>query len=110
MTKYFSKKTIVDGITFHSKDEASRYLELKLLQRAGEISDLVLQPKYELQPKYKKNGKNIREISYIADFSYIDNRSGEFTIEDVKGFKTKDYILKKKIFEYVYPDWEIKEI
>ena len=59
--KYGARKTVIDGITFDSKREAIRYQELKLLERAGEIKDLELQPKYILQPKYCKNGKSIRD-------------------------------------------------
>ena len=108
--KYGARKTIVDGITFDSKREAIRYQELKLLERAGEIKDLELQPKYILQPKYRKNGKSIREIAYIADFRYFDTRHNKLVVEDVKGVKTEVYRLKKKIAEYVYTELEIKEV
>ena len=68
MSKYRNRKTIHDGITFDSKGEANRYCELKILERAGEISDLTLQPKFTLQESFKKNGKTHRAITYIADF------------------------------------------
>lgn len=106
--KYHSKKIEVDGLTFDSKKEAKRYQELKLLERAGLITNLKLQPRYELQPAFKKNGHSIRKIEYVADFEYQKN--GETIIEDVKGYKTEAYKLKKKLFEYEYPDREIKEI
>ena len=100
MNKYNAKKTIVDGIEFASKREANRYFELKLLQRAGEIKNLQLQVKYELQPGYELKDKKIRPIYYIADFVYT--RNGQVVVEDTKGFRTKEYQLKKKLFEYKY--------
>lgn len=106
--KYHSRKTIVDGIEFDSRKEADRYCILHLLEKAGKISNLVIQPKYELQPSYRKNGKAIRKIEYIADFEYMEN--GQLVIEDVKGYKTDVYKLKKKLFEYKYPELTIKEI
>ena len=110
MSKYHSRKTTVDGITFDSKAEAARYGELKLLQRAGLIRDLTLQPEFELIPQYKKNGRTVRRTTYRADFSYYDAASGQFIVEDVKGVKTDLYRLKKKLLEFRYPDIEIKEI
>lgn len=106
--KYHSQKTEVDNITFDSKKEAKRYTELKLLQRAGIISNLKLQPRYELQPSFKKHDKTYRKIEYVGDFEYQMN--GETIVEDVKGFKTEAYKLKKKLFEFKYRDKEIKEI
>jgi hypothetical protein len=110
MSKYQSKKTIVDGIAFDSKAEARRYCELKMLEKAGEIADLQLQFAFQLQPPFRKNGKTIRAINYIADFVYTDTRKCRIVVEDVKGFKTKEYQLKKKLFEYKYPDLTIVEI
>ncbi|MGI6579919.1 MAG: DUF1064 domain-containing protein [Saccharofermentanales bacterium] len=108
--KYNAKKTVIDEITFDSKAEAKRYAELKLLERAGEIKHLKLQPRYLLQESYKKNGKTIRKIEYVADFEYVDMRSKIVVIEDVKGVRTPVYKLKKKIFEYKYPNFEITEV
>lgn len=108
--KYRNTKTIVDGIKFDSKLEARRYTELKLLERAGEIKDLKLQPVYELIPSFKKNGKTYRKTTYKADFSYFDNKLDKLIVEDTKGFKTDVYMLKKKMFEYKYQELEIKEI
>ena len=110
MSKYHSRKTMVDGITFDSKAEAQRYCELKIMQRAGYISGLTLQPEYELIPAYKKDGKTVRKTVYKADFSYYDNYTGETVIEDVKGVKTPVYKLKKKLFEYHYPQYTIREV
>lgn len=108
--KYHNKKTVVDGIKFDSKLEAQRYTELRVMQRTGLIKDLALQPEYELQPKFQKNGKTYRKIVYKADFSYIRAKDGKTIVEDTKGFKTDVYAIKKKLFEYRYPDLTIKEI
>jgi len=108
--KYNAKKTIVDGITFDSKREAARYQELKLLERAGEIRNLKLQPRYVLQDSFRKNGVTHRAITYVADFEYIDNQTNTVVVEDVKGKKTAVYNLKKKLFEKKYQNLSIREI
>lgn len=110
MSKYHSKKVLVDGIEFMSKREANRYCELKLLEKAGKIKDLQLQYQFVLQPPFKKNGKSIRAITYIADFVYFDLERMRNVVEDVKGYKTDVYQLKKKMFEYHFPDLTIVEI
>lgn len=95
MSKYRNKKTEVDGITFDSKREAKRYSELKLLERAGQIDTLTLQPKFTIFPSQRRDdGKAERPCVYIADFMYREN--GVFVVEDVKGMKTPDYIIKRK--------------
>lgn len=99
-SKYSSAKTDIDGIRFDSKKEAEFYAELKLRERAGEISHLRLQPRYLLQEAFKHEGKQYREMEYVADFEYIEN--GETVVVDVKGFKTAVYMLKKKLFLYKY--------
>lgn len=112
MNKYRNKKVIYDGITFDSIKEKNRYIELKLMERAGLIKDLKLQYEFELQPAFTLNNKKIRKISYIADFYYFDNELNDYVIEDVKSEitkKDKTYCLKKKMFEYRYKK-EIKEI
>lgn len=110
MTKYQNKKTFLDGITFDSKKEAARYLELKILERAGKIKRLELQPEFILQPAFTKGGKRYRKIIYKSDFSYFDVEKGVYIVEDVKGFKTDVYNLKKKLFEYKYKDLSLKEV
>ena len=102
MNKYHAIKTTVDGITFDSRAEARRYRELKLLELAGVIENLVLQPKFELQPKYNIGKRCERAIIYRADFQYWDNGKNCLVVEDVKGVETKDFKLKKKLFEYKY--------
>lgn len=101
-SKYSSAKTDVDGIRFDSKKEAEFYAELKLREKAGEITHLRLQPRYLLQEAFKHEGKQYREMEYVADFEYIEN--GVTVVIDVKGFKTAVYMLKKKLFLYKYGD------
>lgn len=100
--KYQNKKVSIDGIVFDSTKEANRYKELRLLESAGEIKDLRMQVKYELQPKFIIDGKTIRAINYLADFVYYDCDQKCEVVEDVKGFRTEVYKLKKKMFEYKY--------
>jgi hypothetical protein len=106
--KYNAKKTVIDGIAFDSKAEARRYQELLLLQRAGEISDLELQPKFLLQAGFTDNtGKRQRAIHYIADFQYVEN--DQMIIEEVKGYKKNAvWRLKKKMFLYHHPNYKLR--
>lgn len=83
-SKYRANKCVYDDIKFDSYRERDRYIELKLLEQAGTISDLKLQVKFELQPKYEFKGKTIRAITYVADFTYRDNRTNENVVEDTK--------------------------
>lgn len=80
------------------------------MQKAGLIENLELQKEYELQPSFKKRGKTYRKITYRADFTYYDRQRDQIVVEDVKGFKTDVYKLKKKLFEYKYDDLELREI
>lgn len=102
-SKYGAVKTEIDGIKFDSKHEASRYRELRLLEQAGEITNLHLQVPFELIPK-SKYGMPIR---YIADFVYND-KNNEQIVEDAKGVKTPVYRLKRRMMEEKY-GIEIKE-
>jgi hypothetical protein len=109
--KYKAIRTEVDGIMFHSKKEAKRYSELKLLEKAGEISQL------ELQPKFIIEIEGIKICNYIADFRYIDKKAqgnngqmGTTVVEDVKGVLTPVYRLKKKLVEALYPYVKIREL
>lgn len=108
--KYHNTKTFINGIKFDSKLEARRYTELKLLEKQGLIKDLILQPAYDLIPSFKKNNKTYRKTQYIADFSYYDVDLDKTIVEDTKGFKTDVYLLKKKLFEYNYPNLTIREV
>ena len=92
--KYRAIKTIVDDITFDSKKEARRYVQLKLLVKAGVVTKLELQPRYDLIINAVKCG------FYKADFRYFEN--GREVVEDVKGMKTPVYNLKKKLIKAIY--------
>lgn len=94
--KYRALKTTVGGITFDSGLEARRYTQLKILETAGTIKNLQIQPKFRLMDSYKYDGKTIKAIDYIADFMYQED--GKRIVEDVKGMRTKDYIIKSKLF------------
>ena len=98
MTKYRNKKT--NG--YDSKKEAKRAEELKLLERVGSITDLQEQVSIILQERFKHNGKWERAITYIADFVYMQD--GVKIVEDVKGFKTDVYKIKRKMLLFTYPD------
>lgn len=122
-SKYHSKKVTINGETFDSKKEAQRWCELRLLERAGKIRDLQRQVKFELLPAQyrtvatKKGQKRQcveRAVSYIADFVYKEQlvQDGEFcvtVVEDTKGFRTADYILKRKMMLYFH-DIRIREV
>lgn len=117
--KYGNSKVTINGETFDSKKEARRYQELKLLEMAGEIIKLRRQERFMLIPpqykwvtdaKGKKKQKCIeRECCYIADFVYQDVRTGELVVEDTKGVRTKDYVIKRKLMLSTY-NIRIKEI
>lgn len=95
--KYKAVRTTVDGIPFASKKEARRYEELKMLRVQRIVSDIQLQPKFKIEV----NGKFI--CHYIADFCYIDHaRHCSVIYEDVKGYKTPVYKLKKKLTEALF--------
>ena len=101
--KYNAKRTEINGIWFDSKRESERYLELMALHQSGEITLLETHPIFELQPPFKdRTGKAQRSITYEADFEYMDNNYNHI-VEDVKGFETDVFKIKKKMFLYQYP-------
>lgn len=95
--KYKNKICELDGIKFASKKEMTRYKELKLLEKNGDITELELQPRFTLQPRYRKDGKTIRKIEYVADFSYRDKK-GKHIVEDVKRRSHGRVQIKEKDF------------
>lgn len=101
--KYHSSKARCgQGHVHDSKKEACRCDELHLLRSLGEISELEVQKKYVLIPSQKIGGRVAeRECSYVADFDYLD-RDGTHVVEDVKGLRTKEYIIKRKLMLYVH--------
>lgn len=124
--KYGNRKAVIDGITFDSKKEAQRYTELKLLEKAGKITGLQLQREIELIPAQReytneiyekgpnkgrcKPGKLLeRKCSYVADFVYWDLENNCMVVEDAKGMRTKEYIIKRKLMLYEY-GIRIKEV
>ena len=126
MNKYGNKKVVKDGEVFDSKREYYRYMDLKLLETCGAISDLKRQVVYELIPvqrekstkvykKGRKKGQPIegkiieKAVTYIADFVYTDTTTGKEVVEDAKGMRTKDYILKRKMMLYFH-DIKIREV
>ena len=102
--KYGNKPITIDGITFQSIKEGSRWQKLRLLERAGEITGLARQVRIELVPKTTL----YRAVYYIADFVYFDKKSGKTVYEDTKGYRTQIYELKKKLL-YWRHGIEVKE-
>ena len=119
MNKYGNKKITYQGEVFDSKREAKRYQELKLLEKCGAIYGLRRQIKYTLIPvqrekstrvytKGRKKGQPIegkvieKAVTYIADFVYSDSATAEVVVEDTKGMRTKDYIIKRKLMLYIH--------
>ena len=116
--KYYNVKTrALDGAVFDSYKEARRWDELLLLQRAGKITDLQRQVRYELIPaqyqtyeRYGKKGQRLKDgvrlleksVCYVADFVYTIAETGENIVEDSKGVRTKDYIIKRKLMLAVH--------
>ena len=100
--KYGARKTRLDGFTFDSKKEAGRWGQLVIMERVGHISELQRQVPYILVPAEDgPDGKRLRELLYVADFVYKDVR-GNTHVEDVKGFRTKEYLIKKRLMWYLY--------
>lgn len=119
--KYGNRKVVVDGIEFDSRKEANRYCELKLLQRAGQISELELQKEFELIPaqyetfaRYGKKGQRLQDgkrcieksCTYKADFAYM--KDGQLVVEDTKGYRDPasagyaKFVIKRKLMLWKY--------
>lgn len=94
--KYHNAKVRAGDEVFDSRYEYNRWCELRLLERAGQITDLKRQVKFELIPKQEGEWP----VYYVADFVY--SRGGQKVVEDAKGFKTPDYIIKRKLMLYVH--------
>ena len=95
MNKYRNIKTVIDGITFDSKKEAARYLQLRLLQKGNIIHTLTLQTRHNIVI----NG--IKICAYVSDFDYYDNEKNQWVTEDCKGVKTAAYRIKNKLMKAV---------
>ena len=99
--KYGNRKVTADGQTFDSRKEYRRFCELRLLEKAGEVADLRRQVRFELLPAQRIDGKVVeRSVTYIADFVYTAN--GQTVVEDTKGVRTKEYILKRKMMLFFH--------
>lgn len=112
MTKYFAKKTACSNGHLHaSKREAKRCDQLHLLQRAGEIEGLTIEPKFEFaisgKPLKMSNG---RTASYRPDFTYVER--GKLIAEDVKPTSklaiSRDFPLRAALFRHLFPNWELR--
>lgn len=101
MAKYHNRKVTRDGETFDSVKEYRRFCELRLLEKAGAVTDLQRQVKFELIPAQRIDGKVAeRACSYVADFVYMEN--GQQVVEDAKGMRTQEYRLKRKLMLWVH--------
>lgn len=96
MNKYHAIKITTPDGTFDSRKEYARWCELKLLQKAKEITDLRRQVTFTLIPSQKYDGGTERAVRYVADFQYYD-RYGRLHVEDAKGVRTKEYVIKRKL-------------
>ena len=105
--KYHARKTTVCGRTFDSKREADYYLELLARKQAGEIVRIGFQPSYTLLAGFKDNtGKNQKPITYTADF-FVTYADGHSEVIEVKGMRTRDYLLRKKLFLHMMRETDI---
>lgn len=102
-SKYGNKKVKIKGIEFDSIAESRHFLVLLDKKKKKEILDFELQPRFLLQESFKKNGETFRKIEYVADFKVIHN-DGRIEIVDVKGMETEVFKIKRKLFEYKYPE------
>lgn len=100
--KYGNRRIVTEDGTFDSVKEHRRWCELKLMEKAGEIVELQRQVPFVVIPKQKDElGKVVeREVKYIADFTYRTRKDYKLVVEDTKGMKTKEYILKRKLMLY----------
>ena len=97
--KYFAKKTIAMGLKFDSRWEAERWGQLKAMERAGVVTELERQIKYELVIN------DIKICNYIADFRYYlqeEDGTSKFIVEDAKGIQTPEFKLKKKMMKAIH--------
>jgi hypothetical protein len=95
--KYGAEKVTVNGRVFDSAREAKRATQLQWLEQLGEITDLQYQVRYTLVPKQPGE----RAVEYRADFVY-KNKAGDVVVEDAKGVRTKDYVIRRKLMLLVH--------
>ena len=106
MNKFNARKTPYDGYVFDSGKECQRYKDLRLLEKALDISDLTVHPKFVLQEGFIWHGKKIRPITYTADFMYLEDDNT--IVEDVKGIQTQLFRVKAKMFKKLYPELDFR--
>lgn len=105
--KYNARKTTVCGRTFDSKREAEIYLDLLSRKQHGEIVRIRLQPSYTLLEGFRDNqGNKQRAITYTADF-FVTYADGRHEVIEVKGMRTRDYMLRKKLFLHMMRETDI---
>ena len=110
--KFGNKPTIVDGIKFSSHLEATRYQQLMLLEKAGEISCLQLQPEFQIAKGWinPKTGEKIKSRFYVGDFEYFDPKIQRFVVEDTKGMETPEFRLKWDLVRSLYREIEFRKV
>ena len=101
-----AKKTTVDGIIFDSRMESRYYTHLKYQKEIGAITNFVLQPCFTLVPAYVKDGRKVQAITYSPDYE-ITYPDGRVEYIDVKGRSTEVFKIKRKLFDYYYPDLKL---
>ena len=112
MTKYHAKKTEVNGIMFDSKLEADRFTQLLWLEKGGAISNLTLQPEFQIfvGRKDSKTGEKIRSRYYVGDFMYVDHEQHKVIVEDTKGVETPEFRHKWDVVRSMYPQYEFRKV
>lgn len=109
-SKYGAVKTQLDGHKFDSKMEAEFYAELQIRMKAGEIADIILQPRYELEPRHiLRRTEVVNPVDYISDFE-VHYHDGSVEVIDVKGRPTPEFSLKAKLFKSRYPDLRLRAV
>ena len=109
-TKYNSRKTVIGNLKFDSRKEAEYYMVLCDKKKKGEINWIKLQPEFILQRAFTlENGERVKAIKYVADFE-VEYKNGYIEVIDVKGVRTRDYILKKKMLMDKYPNMNFVEV
>ena len=98
--KYNNQKIVYKGAVYDSKKELNRWLELQALEQAGKITDLKRQVRFNLIPAQNGKHRHERPCVYNADFVYL--RDGEQVVEDAKGAKTAEYIMKRKMMLFIH--------
>jgi len=112
MTKYHSKQVVVNGIKFQSKLEGTRYQQLLWLLEAEEITDLKLQPEFQIFEGYidAVTGEKHRSRYYVGDFQYVDTKTHQTIVEDTKGVETDVFKLKWEMVQAKYPEYVFRKL